>query len=410
MHRSRGLFGSEDPTTDFGRTARARPAAVHRVGSVTDLRALLARLGDELPRPRARAHSVDGQTVTPGHLVDLSGLRGVDTPRTTHGRAHVRVEAGATWRDVLQVTLPRGWVPPVVVDHLDLTVGGTLSLGGLGATSWRHGLQADHVLRAVVCGPGGTSRAVRPGDPLLERVLCGQGRHGVLAEVTLELVRAPQALDRWTVTLDDHRQVLGLHEELLATGLPLWLDGGGLPAPSGGWGWAATVAVDASDTASAVVRERVEDRCRRWPGAEVTQDRPDLLAHLDRAGARLRADHDRGGWTSMAHPRTQLVLPREGGRPLLDRWLADPAVRELLGSGGVLLYALDLRLLRRLGVGVGQRPSGGPSDGRGFLVGWQRTCEADDADGIAAALAQGGAMAGEATRVGGVPYPVRVGA
>lgn len=402
---NRGLFGSEDPGTDFGRTVRARPTAVHRVASVADLSALLARIGDAPSvRPRARAHSVDGQTVTSGRLVDMSRLRGVDAPAPVAGRPCVRAEAGATWRDVLRATLPSGLAPPVVVDHLDLTVAGTLSMGGLGATSWRHGLQADHVVRAVVYERGGVARAVERGDPLLDRVLCGQGLHGILAEATLALDVAPEALDRWTVTVHSHRRLLELHEELIATGLPVWIDGGGVPAGDGGvpgdgrWRWTAGVAVDASRaTAVAAVRERVEVFRRRVPGTDVAHDRPGFLAHLDRAGARLRADHDQGAWGVMAHPRTQLVLPRAGGLPLLDGWLADPAVRRGLGSGSVLLYAVDIRRLRRLGFRGG--------DGQGFLVGWQRTCDPGDTDGVAAALTQGRAMGEAAVEVGGVQYP-----
>jgi cytokinin dehydrogenase len=63
--------------------------------------------------------------------------------------------AGATWSGVLAATLPFGLTPPVLADYLRLSVGGTLTVGGVGAMTARHGLQADNVLELdVVTGRG----------------------------------------------------------------------------------------------------------------------------------------------------------------------------------------------------------------------------------------------------------------
>ena len=54
-----------------------------------------------------------------------------------------------------QTTLPRGLTPPVLTDYLNLSVGGTLAVGGVGATTPRYGLQSDNVLEIdVVTGRG----------------------------------------------------------------------------------------------------------------------------------------------------------------------------------------------------------------------------------------------------------------
>lgn len=47
----------------------------------------------------------------------------------------VVVEAGATWSDVLRATLAQGKAPPVLTDYLELSVGGTLIVGGVGGTT-----------------------------------------------------------------------------------------------------------------------------------------------------------------------------------------------------------------------------------------------------------------------------------
>ena len=91
-----------------------------------------------------RGHSTHGQSLVDGGVVvDMAGLSSVQ--RVEPGYAVV--DAGASWRTVLEATLPLGLTPPVLTDFLDLSVGGTLSLGGIGGTSHRHGAQVDFVNR-----------------------------------------------------------------------------------------------------------------------------------------------------------------------------------------------------------------------------------------------------------------------
>ena len=85
-----------------------------------------------------------------GIVGDISRLRAI---RVENDR--VVVEAGATWREVLGATLPRGLTPPVLTDYLDLSVGGTLAVGGVGGTTSHFGVQCDNVLALeVVTGQG----------------------------------------------------------------------------------------------------------------------------------------------------------------------------------------------------------------------------------------------------------------
>ncbi len=43
----------------------------------------------------------------------------------------VVVDAGATWRDLLDATLARGLTPPVLTNYLGLSIGGTIAVGGI---------------------------------------------------------------------------------------------------------------------------------------------------------------------------------------------------------------------------------------------------------------------------------------
>ena len=65
------------------------------------------------------------------------------------------VEAGAKWSDVLRATLPHGKTPPVLTEYLELSVGGTLVVGGVGGTTSAFGVQSDNVIEMeVVTGDG----------------------------------------------------------------------------------------------------------------------------------------------------------------------------------------------------------------------------------------------------------------
>lgn len=100
----------------------------------------------------------------------------------------VTVEAGVTWRTLLSA-LPRGRLPPVVPGHVDATVGGSLSTGGIGKGSAGRGLAIDHVRELVVVTRDGRRLTCsRDRDArLFEAVLGGHGLFGAIVEATLWL-------------------------------------------------------------------------------------------------------------------------------------------------------------------------------------------------------------------------------
>jgi cytokinin dehydrogenase len=179
-------------TIDFGRLVQERPIAVLKPGSVRDLARVLrfARRHDLRVAVRGRAHSVDGETlVEHGIAFDMSTLR------TVHRVAKdvAVVDAGCSWGDVLDATLPVGLTPPVLPDYAGLSVGGTLSIGGISPTTFRYGAQVDNVAGLqVVTGDGRTvsCSSAKHGD-LFDAALAGQGQCAIIARVALRLVPAP---------------------------------------------------------------------------------------------------------------------------------------------------------------------------------------------------------------------------
>ncbi|QDP80476.1 FAD-binding protein [Nocardia otitidiscaviarum] len=123
-------------TRDFGGLVSRTPRLVVRPGCAEEIAALVR---NEETRVRvdvvARGcwHSCRGESLTEGIAVDMRGMACVHEVREDR----VIVDAGATWREVLEATLPRGLVPPVLTDYLDLTVGGTLSAARPMRFSWK---------------------------------------------------------------------------------------------------------------------------------------------------------------------------------------------------------------------------------------------------------------------------------
>ena len=72
------------------------------------------------------------------------------------------MQAGIKWRALVEHLAPQRLSPPVLTNNLDVTVGGTLSMGGLGVASWRYGTQADNCLELEVVT--GTGEIVRCSD------------------------------------------------------------------------------------------------------------------------------------------------------------------------------------------------------------------------------------------------------
>ncbi|HEX3591260.1 MAG TPA: FAD-binding protein [Pseudonocardiaceae bacterium] len=182
----------DEAADDFGHIVHQRPAGVLRPGSVADVGTLLRHVNGIPVVARGRGHSAYGQAQTDGIVLDMSGL--ADIGPVVGDR--ITVQAGADWRSVLTATLRHGLTPPVLTDYLGLSVGGTLSVGGIGGTSHRYGAQTDHVVAVDVTTPPGEHHACTPSDDLFHDVLAGRGRHGIITAATLNLIPAPAVVHR----------------------------------------------------------------------------------------------------------------------------------------------------------------------------------------------------------------------
>jgi FAD/FMN-containing dehydrogenase len=201
---------------DFGHIVRHVPEGVLLPGSADDVAKTIQWTAQRDCKfaPQGQRHSTFGRSQVPNGIVaDMSTLRSIGAVEGDR----VVVEAGARWGDVLRATLAHGKTPPVLTEYLELSVGGTLIVGGVGSSTPAFGVQSDNVLdMEVVTGEGKklTCSASDNAD-LFNAVRAGLGQVGVITRATLKLVAAPESVRRFLLAYPDLATMLA-DERLLS--------------------------------------------------------------------------------------------------------------------------------------------------------------------------------------------------
>ncbi|KAJ6306415.1 hypothetical protein OIU78_021684 [Salix suchowensis] len=135
---------------------------------------------------------------------------------------HVDVWGGELWIDVLRSTLEHGLAPKSWTDYLYLSVGGTLSNGGISGQAFNHGPQISNVYELdVVTGKGELMTcSEEQNSKLFHAVLGGLGQFGIITRARIALEPAPQRV-RWIRVLysnfstftRDQEHLISLHGE-----------------------------------------------------------------------------------------------------------------------------------------------------------------------------------------------------
>lgn len=189
---------------DYGNIVHEMPAAVAKPGSLRDIRRIVQFSRERRLRIAARGqgHLPFGQAqVRSGVVVDMRTLDSIDGVRG----GEITAQAGCSWTSIVNTALERGLTPPVLTDYLGLTLGGTLSVGGISPATWRYGAQVDNVTELeAVTGEG--DRVVcseNRNRDLFEAVLAGQGQCAMLVRATIRLVRAPEKVRSYLLAYAD---------------------------------------------------------------------------------------------------------------------------------------------------------------------------------------------------------------
>jgi hypothetical protein len=194
----RGRVWSPAPPSlchDFGRTVHREPSVVVEATCEQDVLATLQVCRERrIPLVvRGAGHSCGGQALGHGGVVLLN--RAEEADARLEGD-EVDVSGRTTWNALEAFLGARGRSAIVLPDHLDLTVGGTLSVGGYGVRSVAWGSQADRARSVRLITPDGDVRWRPAEDPLVRHALAGLGRVGVIERVRLPTLSS-RPVARW---------------------------------------------------------------------------------------------------------------------------------------------------------------------------------------------------------------------
>lgn len=130
------------------------------------------------------------------------------------------LDSRLTWLIVEQALNRRGRSFPVLPDYLHLTVGGTLSVGGVGFASIEHGAQIHHVRSLRLVTPDGTlvECSATEHTDLFRACLSGLGQFGWIRDVTVATIPRRPPIEGRIVRTPDLAAFTRMTSELVAFG------------------------------------------------------------------------------------------------------------------------------------------------------------------------------------------------
>jgi FAD/FMN-containing dehydrogenase len=146
------------------------------------------------------------------------------------------IDGGATWKSLVNASVPLGLTPPVLTGYINLSIAGTLSVGGVSATYGR-GVQVDNVRELeVVTGEGERVRcSAHRESELFEAALAGLGQCGIITRAVVDVVPVKPLARVFLLNYFDNATFFRDFRTLLNRGefdglFNIWL-----PNPSGGF-------------------------------------------------------------------------------------------------------------------------------------------------------------------------------
>ncbi|WP_405866539.1 FAD-binding protein [Streptomyces sp. NBC_00005] len=389
-----------EASDDYGHIVHRRPVAVLRPGSVRDVVAMVRFCNTHrLPvAPRGQGHATNGQAQVKGGLVIETATLADIGPLGPHSTT-VTVGAGVRWSEVAKATIAHGLTPPVFTDYLELSVGGTLSVGGLGGQTHRHGAQVDNVSELhVVTGAGESVRCSATRHPdLFHAVLAGLGQCAVIVGATLRLVPAPETVRHYLLPYDDLETLLDDQRALVQEGRFDYVEGQVSADTDGAFRVHTLEAVAYGPPVGPAPDDTVLLRgLRHNPSGVQHTDRP-YYDFLDRIAPAVEALKQAGLW-SYAHPWLNLLIPGRSAVTVTGAVL-DALTPDDLGPGVVLVYPI---LRERLTTPLLRATD----DEVPYLFAVLRATPPDDTATVDRLLAANRSAYEATAAVGGTQYPV----
>ncbi|HSE18170.1 MAG TPA: FAD-binding protein [Pyrinomonadaceae bacterium] len=380
---------------DFGHFVHRQPLAVLKPGSVADVVKVVrfARRNDIKVAARGQAHSTQGQAqVEAGVVVDMTTLATVHEINPTNAL----VDGGTRWFDLLNQAIPQGLTPPTLVDFLELTIGGTLSLGGIGSQAFRFGPQVDNVLELqvvtgeaelVTCSPSHNSA-------LFEAARSGLGQFGLIVRARVRLVPAPPNAWLYHAFYSNLAAFLSDLEKLIDDGRFNTVQGFAVPDGAGGWLYQLETTKyfsPGTEPDDAVLLSGLSFD----PGTQSTQDMT-YFDYLNRLAPLVAFLRQIGVW-DLPHPWVNLFVPAANAETLIGETLDNLTVDDV-GQGPILIYPFNRELFRAPFFRV-------PDSRHFFIFSLLRNAVPPTPERVAQLLAANRALYDRAVGLGGKRYP-----
>ena len=221
---------------DFGRMITRVPRVVVCPSSAEDIAAVI-RTGSRYNlsvSSRSAAHSQSGQALNQGGiLLDMTALNQhfeVDEQEKT-----CTVDAGTLWKDLVEKLKPYKLIPPVLTNNLNVAIGGTLSMAGIGVASFRYGVQGDNCLGLqVVTGSGDiVDCSASQNSELFYHALCGLGQFGIISRAKLQLRSHKSHVRVFFLVYDNLKTILRDQRALIEEGRMDYIESWCTPLPLG---------------------------------------------------------------------------------------------------------------------------------------------------------------------------------
>ncbi|MEW1550440.1 FAD-binding protein [Streptomyces tsukubensis] len=340
-------------TEDFGHLFTRQPRAVLTPGSVNDIQKVV-RYARNNAIPVAvngqsgtgaddrESHSHYGQALVEGGIaIDPKPLGTIHS--ITQGIADV--DAGVTWSALALRALESGQTLPVYNDFAHLSIGGTLSVGGLGGTSQRHGSQADNVeWLQVVTGTGDKVTCSRTSNrALFEAVLIGGGQYAIIVRAGVKLIPAHTTARSLEFTYTDRAAFLRDSMAVMRSGVVHDQNGYAEPKPGGGWTYRLALGMFYSAPAQpdvAALQAVLSPQATAGPTADLPFQ--NWLLRFDPNWAALKA----AGFWGSKKPWLMMFVGAEQTPAYLDTVLGELTATQM-GPGPVRISPMDTRSLTR---------------------------------------------------------------
>ncbi|ATB32986.1 FAD-binding protein [Melittangium boletus] len=387
---------------DYGHIVHHRPWAVLVPGSVNDIVKMVrfarshglriagsSALGD--------SHSTQGQAqVAAGIVIDMSALSTLHSIDATSAW----VDAGVQWLQLLNATVLQGKSPPTLTDYLELSIGGTLSVGGIGGQAFRSGLQVDNVLELeVVTGRGDLVRCSPTSHKMLfDSVRGGLGQFGIIVRARIRLVAVPSHARTYTALYNSLPAFLADQKSLTDDGRFDYVEGSVVTAADGSRSFQLET-VRYFDPRAPPDDAALLAGLAFQPGTARATDTSyfDFVNRLAPLVAFLKAQ---GLW-SLPHPWLNVFVPQARAATFVQ-YVLDNTPPEEIGEDPVLLYAFRPSRLTAPFVRV-------PLGSHAFLFSLLRTANPGTPGNVAALLAKNQLFLDKLKQLGGKAYPISSG-